>query len=221
MIMIGGHSGRQKSGPTYHGDVWQFDFRQRVWHPLLGAPVALLKRSWHNAVALDPFRILVALGYQYVGHERYYDDFFCLEVGEQSVSCTVLSKNDKRGVLTPRNRASMVKLCNLPTNTKTNADTFRLFVFGGNSFDGNRDTFYNDAAFVDVDTHKATVTVQRVGTDTKTTTTDQQPNRVPHALGHASSVSLSESDFLLIGGEKSRKRLKSVFRCRVENNKPV
>jgi hypothetical protein len=210
MIVVGGHSGRQSMQPTYHGDVWAFDFASLRWTMLrVASGGSLLRRSWHNCVALDELRLCIAMGYRYADkRELYYNDFVLLDIDSKSSTCqpttlTLTSSKTQRSSPTPaaRNRASM-----LLVNQST------VLLVGGNSFDGRTDTFYDDAFVVDIDCDRHSVTFHTVNAVIG--------QKLPRAFGHAVAVVVDQQPaascrFLLCGGEFERKRLDQMLLCRV------
>jgi len=134
MVLFGGRDGFK---PAHFGnDLWLFDFALCSWlHiPTKNAPSG---RYYHSACVKDD-TLVVFGGYFWDGREHYFSDFFQFHLGaisqEQVMHWECLNKSSKK--VAARNRSCLATL-------KSKEDSF-LVLFWGNSFDGRKDTFYDD-----------------------------------------------------------------------------
>ncbi len=208
VVLSGGHSGRQSHGPTYHGDVWLFDVAALRWARVDGTPQPHMQRSWHSMVVVGGDQLLIAFGYTFRGREIYFGDLWLIELelaGDKwraQWRPVQVTGGDAEAVMVPRNRVAMCAL-----------DDSRVFAWGGNEFDGSRDEFYDLPSILAVDLRNARAAATLLRNH------DSLAPRLK--LGHAVAVRWSDAGtgsavVAILGGEKSRVRLDSVFCVQLE-----
>ena len=210
MILVGGHFGRQKrsSELKYFGDVWSFDLDEFQFKCLVEYDKRLAK-SWFNLIRLNNELILFGMGYCFVnGKEKYYNDFYSIEFQSNNnnnkpmIFNTInnLMLNDKRGLVTARNRATMLAL-----------EDNKVFIAFGNSFECSKgDTFYFSPALLTVNTTELKIDVDACKLHPDTHIQEKHLNR-----GHADGLLLKKEEnsyfVAIVGGERERKRLHAVL----------